>query len=210
MRIKLESEERQLLNYTAQKVTELFGRIHVPAHNIDHVGRVVKWAEQLVEGEKPRKPLLCLLSAWFHDVGRTAESKPGSSTREHHELSYQILQQWFREDSVFDILSKAEKLEVLYSVRYHWNNSANKYDTAWILRDADKLDGFGLVGIKRLKELYSADDSALNQAFRNQNDCYLNIRTKTAKEIIIKKKMFVSFQREVNKYLCSKIEPVEI
>ena len=46
------------------------------------------------------------------------------------------------------MLKKAEKLVVLYAVRYHWNDAADKYKEAIILRDADKLD---IYGVKRIE-----------------------------------------------------------
>jgi HD superfamily phosphodiesterase len=200
----------QILTHVQQKVIQLFKATPVPGHGIDHTTRVVNWTKLIATSEKAKSPFLCELSAWFHDIGRTIEDNPGESSRAHHELSYKMLRQWFTEDDVLASMSKVDKLELLYAVRYHWNNEANKYDTAWILRDADKLDGFGKVGLKRAQEVFVGDEKGWNQNFRNQYDCFVHVRTKTAKRLINKNNLMEPIEREYKKFLRSKIVVVEL
>ncbi|MBI2436189.1 MAG: HD domain-containing protein [Candidatus Magasanikbacteria bacterium] len=202
--------QQKILSHTRQKVIALFKQTPVPGHGIDHTTRVVNWVKIIAKGEKAKNPFLCELSAWFHDIGRTIEDNPGETSRKHHELSYQMLRKWFTIDQLLVQLTKLEKLELLYTVRYHWNNEANKYDTAWILRDADKMDGFGAVGLRRAKEVFAGNEDGWNQNFRNQVDCFVSVRTKTAKRLIEKNKMMEPIEREYKKFLRSKIERVEL
>ena len=112
--------------------------------------------------------------------------------------------------TVFLNLNDDEKKELLYAVRYHWNNVADDYDTAWILRDADKLDIFGKQGLDRAWGLMKDDDKRWNQHLRNMLDYYTYIHTNTAKEIV-KENDFQAESNEVyKKYLKSKIKPVEL
>lgn len=208
MKQKLDLLKKQILEHAQQKVIALFKDTPVPGHDIDHTTRVVNWIILIAKGEKARNPFLCELSAWFHDIGRTIENNPGESSRAHHELSYKMLQDWFRNDAILSKLSKLHKLEILYAVRYHWNNEANKYDTAWILRDADKLDGFGKAGIIRAREVFGDNEQGWNQNFRNQYDCLAHVRTKSAKRLIQKNNLVEPLEKEYKKYLRSKISPV--
>ena len=207
--MKYTKQQQLLINHTKEKVEKLFEDYTDPAHGMDHIFRVVDSTIKISKGEKARNPFLCELSALIHDVGRTREDKPGENSRKHHELSYIILREWFKEDREFDILKDEDKKELLYAVRYHWNNVADKYDTAWILRDADKLDAYGEVGIKRMSHLCSSDED-WNWHLRHVYETYIHVRTKTAKKIIKKEKLMDAVEKKYREYLESKIEPIEL
>jgi HD superfamily phosphodiesterase len=202
-------EQIEFVNYVSQKVKDLFLTYTDPAHGVDHIERVVNWAKEIAFGEHARSIFLCELSAWLHDIGRTREDKPGENSRKHHELSYIILKEWFEEDEKFNFLSTDEKIELLYAVKYHWNNMADDYDTAWILRDADKLDGYGEVGMKRARQL-SVGDEEWNWHLRHVYETSIHIHTKTAKKIIKEKNMMDPVHKASEKYLKSQIEPIEL
>ncbi|HQL52470.1 MAG: HD domain-containing protein [Patescibacteria group bacterium] len=204
------SEQKNFINYISKKVRNLFLNYPEPAHGIDHIERVVNWAKEIAKKENARSIFLCELSAWLHDIGRTREDNPGENTRKHHELSYEMLREWFREDENFAILNDEEKKELLYAVRYHWNNAADDYDTAWILRDADKLDIFGKQGLDRAWKFMKDNDALWNQHLRNMSDYFAYVHTDTAKKII-KDNNFQTMSKEVYRdYLKSKIKPVEL
>jgi len=198
----------QILKHTEHKVKELFRDTPVSAHNFDHISRVHGWAKIIATAEGA-DVFLCEMSAWLHDAGRTREIVP-KENREHHELSYQLCREWFRNDPVYCGLSKKEKIIILYAVRYHWNNAADKYPEAIILRDADKLDGYGVIGIKRAMEFFGRDSEALEMSLRLQ---YMNaywIRTKTARKIFETNKMMTPLEKEFIKILKREIKPVEL
>ncbi|MFZ2189962.1 MAG: HD domain-containing protein [Candidatus Magasanikiibacteriota bacterium] len=203
-------QQVEFLNYVIAKVDDLFKKTSVPAHGIDHIRRVVKWTQEIATAEYAKNVFICELSAWLHDIGRTIENNPGQSNRQHHELSYKLLKQWFEEDERFNFLITDEKLELLYSVRYHWNNAANKYDTAWILRDADKMDMFGEVGLKRAWEVFFDNEKGWNQNFRNIYDCYYHLRTTSAKRLVEENNLMQETDKIYQDYLKDKIEPVSL
>lgn len=211
MRRVLYSEAQQrLLKHVKAKVKELFVKTPVPAHGFNHISRVAAWVRLIARGADAKHPFLCELAGWLHDIGRAREKSLSGSDHVHHELSYQILKEWFRDDREFDILTRAEKIELLYAVRYHWNQMARKYDTAWILRDADKLDGFGAAGVKRAREAFSDDEEAWNKNFRYQFSNYLQLETKYAILLVKRHKLFKPLELVYYKYLRSKIEPIKL
>lgn len=185
-----------ILRHTEEKVKTLFKNNPAPAHEFDHSERVRAWIVQIAKAEKADL-FLCEFAALVHDIGRTIEkSHPGVR---HHELSYTMLREWFRTDSVFDDLSRSEKIIILYSVRYHWNNAADKYDEAIILRDADKLDMLGKVGVKR--SIVFSPPEELSSDFRFKYDAFYWLQTDKAKALAKKYKLMEPVDREYLKYL---------
>jgi len=203
-------QQIEFVNYVSDKVRKLFFDYTEPAHGIDHTERVVKWAVEIAVGENAKSIFLCELSAWLHDIGRTIEDNPGETSRKHHELSYILLKQWFKEDERFNFLITDEKLELLYAVRYHWNDVADKYDNAWILRDADKLDLFGQSGLDRAWSLMDDNPKAWDQHLRNVYSCYHFVKTNIAKQIIKDNHLLEENDEFYKKYLKEKIEVIKL
>lgn len=203
-------KQQNLLKHTIAKVRALFANYPSPAHGIKHSEGVVAYIIEIAKKEKARAPYLCELAAWLHDIGRTRDEGHGIANRKHHEFSYEILREWFRDDREFDKLTKAEKKELLYSVRYHWNNAANQYDTAWILRDADKLDGFGARGLKRIIENAGGDKETISTNFRLVYDCVYWLKTKTARDILKRDKMMLPLDKYYLRLLSSYVLPIDL
>lgn len=203
-------KQKQLITYSRQKVESAFARRPSRAHGIDHVARVARWAREIARAEKARSVFICELAAWFHDIGRAFEEKLDANDNNHTEFSYQALREWFRDDRHFDILTCAQKLELLYCVRYHWNDEANKYDSAWILRDADKLDCYGEIGVKRLRAAFGYGTEEWNLAMRCMFATTLRLRTKTACHILKTRHLLVPMEKELERFLKKKIEKVEL
>lgn len=201
-------KQQELIQHTRKKVVDYLDRNTAPGHGSDHATRVANWAVKIATAEN-RNVFLCEIAGWLHDVGRALEHASGN-TKRHHELSYEICQDWFRNDPEFKKLTKKEKLILLYSVRYHWNNAADKYVEAIILRDADKLDLFGKIGIKRAEEFLNYDQDKINLSIRNKANDAFWIRTKTARKFFNKYKMFEPIYKYELKVLKSKIRPVEL
>ncbi len=188
------------------KVQDLFQNYPVPAHGIEHVARVAAWSRIIASREKANV-FLAEMSGWLHDVGRTREKERlGAGVGSlHQEMSYEMCREWFKNDEVLKQLSKKEKEIILYAVRYHWNNAAEKYPEAVILRDADKLDLFGDVGVKRYKEYWGNDEVEMERAIRLVFSDVFFLTTKTAKEIFARKKMIEPIKKFYFKLLKKKI-----
>lgn len=202
-------EQAQIVNYTREKVMEFFDTHPVKAHNFDHAQRVAENAVEIAQGEHFADIWLAELAGLLHDIGRVPEhydrSKEGIT---HHELSYEMLQQWFHQDKAYEMLSKEQKIMLLYSVRYHWNNAADEYELAWILRDADKLDMFGERGLTRSREFCGEDWAKFQLDLRLRYDSFYWVRTKTAKEIIKEKNLMEPFDEKYLEMLRQKIDPI--
>lgn len=203
-------KQKRIIAHVRAKVKTLFIAYPIKAHGFDHAFRVASWAAQIAKGESANI-FLCEMAGLLHDIGRTQEKGgPAITGAKHHELSYTMLREWFLKDRFFDTLTKKEKIILLYSVRYHWNNAADKYDVAWILRDADKMDAFGKIGLGRMWEVYKDDVYSMDLALRLQFDSYFWLITKTARKIVKDKKMIEPTIAFYKKLLKARIEPVEL
>lgn len=198
--------QQKVIARVRERVKDLFRGHPVPAHNLNHVSRVRDWAVKIATAEGANV-FLCELAAWLHDIGRVEEKE---RREPHHEVSYEMCREWFRAEEIFNLMTAEEKLIVLYAVRYHWNDMANKYDVAWILRDADKLDGFGIVGVKRWHEACSGDFRIMNAELRFTINNFFNIKTKTAKRAIEEKNLLEPIRKLNEKSLLEHIFDVEL
>ncbi len=201
-------KQQEILKYTRIKVAEFLAHNQMEGHGIEHVTRVANWAVQVAKGEKANV-FLCELAGWLHDVGRAREHE-GDSNKRHHELSYKICQEWFRNDVLLSELSKKEKIILLYSIRYHWNNVADKYFEAIILRDADKLDLFGKIGLDRAARYLKNNREKIMLHMRFRADDMFWLRTKTARHFFKKYNMFEPIYKNTVKMLKEEIKLVEL
>lgn len=201
------AEEQTILHYAQRYAKALFAAHPVPGHGFDHSQRVMQLARAIATAEQA-DVFLCLLAALLHDIGRTQESAKVNYT--HHELSYVMCQKLFKTDLVFARLSKSQKLNILYSIRYHWNNAADKYFEAVVLRDADKLDGLGRIGLRRIVAFAGSDHRYLNNDLRFAYGNFYWIKTKTAQAIAKKNKVLQPIDVFFTKFLRSKIKPVSL
>lgn len=192
-----------ILTHTKKKVADFIGRRPDEGHKIDHAARVAAWAVKIAQKEKANV-FLCELAGWLHDIGHSVDSP-----KSHHELSYEVCRQWFQEDKILKMLSRNEKIILLYSVLYHWNNVADKYFEAIILRDADKLDLFGLTGIRRFEEHFKTEDEILDR-MRILADDFFWLRTKAARGYFKKYKMFEPVYKYIVAKLKKRIKPVRL
>ncbi len=201
-------KQQEITNCVRAKVYAYMGTNPVPGHGADHAARVAAWAVEIAKKEKANV-FLCELAGLLHDVGRVLEDVDDFKKR-HHELSYEICQDWFRNDEIFFALSKKEKLILLYSVRYHWNNAADKYFEAIVLRDADKMDLFGKIGLKRNALYLKNDREKIMLHMRLRTDDMFWIKTETARRLFEKYKMFEPILKYTIKKLKEDIHPVEL
>lgn len=203
--------QKKFVAAVKKKVKDFFEEYPAPGHEFGHARRVAERANDIALREGARSVFLCELAGWLHDIGRVPERfAKGGKKQSHHEWSYQLLRDWFRDDQLFDALSKKEKLELLYAVRYHWNNMANKYDTAWILRDADKLDALGNIGLKRARDSYGLNEKLWNLGLRFVLEYPHWLRTDTAKKILQTERLVEPILRYYKKFLRERIKKVEL
>lgn len=203
-------EQAQLVTHVRTKVAALFAEKPVPAHNFDHSERVAENIFLIAQGEGYEDLYLAELAGLLHDIGRVAHHyDPSKTYMGHHELSYVLLQEWFHKDNVFDVLTDDQKKQLLYSVRYHYNNAADEYELAYILRDADKIDMLGDIGIKRTHEFMNTE-SEIEMDIRMKYDSFYWVKTDTAKRIIKERKLMEILDAFYMELLSKKIDPVAL
>lgn len=178
---------KSLVDFTRKKVEELFADFYVPAHGLDHSERVIKWILVIAQKEGVN-PFLAELAGLLHDIGRVPEHKHNPENLRHQELSYLLLKEWFAEYREFDVLSSEEKEELLYAIRYHWEDEKCDYPLAIILRDADKIDLLGEIGVKRASEFHQDVEKRKNNIQKNLSLGAL-LKTETAREIVREQKL---------------------
>lgn len=208
--------EKQLIvrEHIRTKVEELFANYNAPGHGIEHTARVAVAAKELALLEH-EDVFMCELLGWLHDIGRAAEYNREKFPEypqdvSHHELSFLMLKDWFEEDDEFDVLSKEEKIELLYGVRYHYNDRADHYTSAIILRDADKLDSFGDIGLWRSIEIFRGNQRQIMNDLRYRFQILHYLRTDSAKHIVKERKLMEPIFAYIHEKLEESIEEITI
>ncbi|PIR76716.1 MAG: hypothetical protein COU32_00515 [Candidatus Magasanikbacteria bacterium CG10_big_fil_rev_8_21_14_0_10_42_10] len=207
--------EQNIVELVVSKVHALFALCPDDAHGFDHAERVAGYAAYIAHHEG-KNMFMSTLAGWLHDIGRAIEEYPEqfptyNAKKTHHELSYELLQQWFREDEQFFIFSDEEKLELLYDLRNHWNDEADKYDSAYILRDADKIDGLGEIGLQRHFAHHEHDTKKeAHLDIRLRYEWIYHFKTKTAKKMCEKQHLIDPIEAERTRLLTADIKPVEL
>ena len=106
-------KQQEIIDYARNKIISYMGESPVAGHDANHAIRVADWAIKIAKKEKGNI-FLCELGGLLHDVGRVLEymdTDNGFKIR-HHELSYEICQDWFKNDEILSQLSKPEKLNL--------------------------------------------------------------------------------------------------
>ncbi len=137
--------ESQILRNTYREMQRRFADLNDPAHGWEHVKRVYKLALYIAQQEGA-DCFIVGMAALMHDLGRLAPQERGTH---HADLSVR---------AATDILTAAgvdpEKQEaILYAISAHSfsrdRGSQPRTLEACIVRDADRLDGLGAIGILR-------------------------------------------------------------
>ena len=111
------------------------------AHDFKHVDRVRGWAVQIAEGERFKDLELVEATALLHDIGLAHVEQ----RNQHAQVGAEIAVQFLREKQLF---TDQEVDDIYEAIRCHSSPSGGGR-LGEILRDADKLDALGAVGIMR-------------------------------------------------------------
>lgn len=152
-------------------------------HDWKHIQRVRKFALELGRHEKADLKIL-EIAALLHDIGRKY-----SNDEEHAQKSYEMAREILEK---YD-LSKEEKENILDCVLSHSLKSKKEPKTkeGIVLRDADKLDLAGIVGIARILMFYAARGDSFEKLMEEYKYKLLiclkkDVKTEYAKKIIEK------------------------
>jgi HD superfamily phosphodiesterase len=175
------------------------------AHDFKHVDRVRGWALQIAEGEDYGNLELVEATALLHDIGLAHVEQ----RNQHAQKGAEITADYLREQGMF---TEEEIVLIAEAISYHSSLSGGG-QLGDILRDADKLEMFGAIGIMRaftskyMKPEYDPGDikgetwemaaEGFTKRFRSgigigdyimdqmnfQLSCYDNLSTETARQI---------------------------
>lgn len=136
--------ELTLLAKIQDEVERRFAGVDDPAHGWEHVRRVYKLALYLAEQEGVNH-FIVGLAALMHDLGRAAP--PGERGTHHADLSVKIAAELMSAHSIAPEVQE----EVLHAIEAHSfsRNITPHTPEARVVRDADRLDSLGAIGIMR-------------------------------------------------------------
>ena len=125
------------------EVERRFTGIDDLAHGWEHIGRVYKLALHITEREQGDR-FIVGMAALMHDLGRTA---PHNETQHHADLSVTLATSLMQDHNV----PSPQQEAILHAIIAHSFSRGVEPNTqeARIVRDADRLDGLGAIGVLR-------------------------------------------------------------
>ena len=132
---EIEEKHRKLI----EKAIELMKEVNDSKHSLSHVEAVVAYTKEIIEKVDEADKEVCILSAYWHDVGRKIQDKG------HAQISAELMREEMRK------LGYEEKMihQCYQAVYKHgWKEEPETLEGR-IIRDADKID---FVGIGRWKQ----------------------------------------------------------
>jgi len=149
-----DAAETQVLQVTYREVQRRFANVDDPAHGWEHVKRVYKLALHIAEREEADR-FIVGMAALMHDLGRAiqyavgmGEAEASSALTTHHaELSVVAADELL----VASQISPEKREAVLHAIAAHSfsHNIEPRTLEACVVRDADRLDGLGAIGVAR-------------------------------------------------------------
>jgi uncharacterized protein len=141
------AHDKQVLSHIYDEVKRRFTGIDDLAHGWEHVKRVYDMAEQIARQEGADM-FVVGAAALLHDLGRAAPPEIAQDVAEHHaDLSVYAAKVLLREQHV----SQERQEAILHAILAHSFSRGVEPHTleARIVRDADRLDALGAIGILR-------------------------------------------------------------
>jgi uncharacterized protein len=141
-------QETQILTTTYEEVRRRFSGLDDLAHGWEHVQRVYHLALWLAEEERADR-FVVGMAALMHDLGRATPHDPTHHMPRHHaDLSVELA----REMLVAHRVPGEKQQAILHAIAAHSFSRNIEPQTleACIVRDADRLDALGAIGILRL------------------------------------------------------------
>ncbi|MBI3335770.1 MAG: HD domain-containing protein [Candidatus Portnoybacteria bacterium] len=136
-------KERKIIQELEQYVRESLPpeNLDIKSHDWKHAFRVRNWALKIAKGEGYKNTFLLEIASLLHDIGRLKEKE---LKRPHAPISGEMAKEYLAKKKW---LSKEEVEEVIYAITHHSKGGETKL--SHIVQDADRLDGFGAMGLIR-------------------------------------------------------------
>ena len=134
--------QTHMLSEIYQEVQQRFATFDDPAHGWEHVRRVYEMAQRMAV-EEGADSLITGSAALLHDIGRLVRRKGTPHALLSVEEAREILKRY--------PLEPAQVEAILHAIEAHSYSQAIEPRTleAQVVRDADRLDGLGAIGILR-------------------------------------------------------------
>jgi len=138
--------EAQILLQVHNEVRQRFMQVSDLAHGWEHVSRVYTLAQYIAEREGANR-FITSMAALMHDLGRAAGQDGASRPGHHADLSVTLATEILKRYQVTPELQK----HILHAIIAHSFSRGVEPETleAGVVRDADRLDGLGAIGIMR-------------------------------------------------------------
>jgi HD superfamily phosphodiesterase len=130
----IENKYKELI----QKATQIMESVPDPKHSVPHMESIVKYTKEILNSGIDADPEVCVVSAYWHDVGRI-EGEKGHSLLSAEMLKEELLKGNYDKDFI-------EKC-YLAVYKHGWHDHPETIEGK-VIRDADKID---FVGITRWK-----------------------------------------------------------
>jgi uncharacterized protein len=136
--------EEQVLAQAYAEVEKRFSGIDDLAHGWEHVSRVYKLA-QYIAAQEGADSFIVGMAALMHDLGRTSTQHDNDS--HHADLSVEMARELLQSYHV----PADKQAAILHAIVAHSFSRGVEPQTleACVVRDADRLDGLGAVGVMR-------------------------------------------------------------
>ena len=126
-------------DFVRQELGEITG--HLIAHDFKHLDRVRNWALKIAESERFYELALVEACALLHDVGLAHVERRD----QHARVGARIAARFLHEHALFS----EQEIEAIADAIHHHSSPSGGGKLGAILRDADKLDALGAVGLMR-------------------------------------------------------------
>lgn len=145
--IALMSPNAEILADISREVQQRFATLDDPAHGWEHVQRVYRLALQIAK-EEGADTFIVGVAALLHDLGRAAPTQKADASSHHHaDLSVDMAREML---SAYRISSETQKAICHAIVAHSFSRGIEPLTLeARVVRDADRLDGLGAIGILR-------------------------------------------------------------
>ncbi len=155
------SREQKKTIEEVREITEIRMRKIADYHGLEHTKLVVRGAHYLSAQEKV-DPFVMEISAWLHDWGRVGEKQryvEGNKTP-HATISQQKAQRMLLVQLLQEgILNSSQYQRILEIVKSHSDLPGQPMRERKIIRDADRLSRFGVIGLNHL--IIGAEESGI-------------------------------------------------
>lgn len=164
------NEQKQVLLGVYTEVRQRFAGLNDLAHGWEHIERVYRLAIQLAEQESASR-FIVGMAALMHDLGHVVEAESG----EHHaDLSVRAAKEIMQ---AYDI-AEEEVEAIVHAIVAHSFSRGEEPRTleARVVRDADRLDALGALGIMRWAIVGSQRSTTQTRVY-NPADPFVEQRT---------------------------------